>query len=113
MEPTNLTFQWQSGVLTAHIAGEIDHHSARPLREAIDRELIRRRPRLFVLSLGQVSFMDSSGLGLMLGRFTRMQELGGRMKVADPTPEIEKILRLAGFEKKIPIESTRKGGVCP
>lgn len=111
MEAVNLTFDCRDGVLTAAIAGEIDHHTARPLRDAIDGELIRRRPKVLVLALKDVSFMDSSGLGLMLGRFTRMQSLGGQMKISDPTPEVMKILHLAGFDKKIVWFSTEKGGV--
>ncbi len=110
MEEARLTFDCHGGILTAAIAGEIDHHSARFLRESIDAQIVRRRPKLLILSLGEVNFMDSSGLGLILGRFTRMQTLGGNMKIADPTPEVKKILHLAGFEKKVDIVTSRKGG---
>lgn len=86
------------------VFGEIDHHSAKALRDAIDRALFYHRPHLLLLRLSEVGFMDSSGLGLILGRYTRMQELGGSMKIVDPTPAIAKILHLAGLEKKIPVE---------
>ncbi len=89
------------------ILGEIDHHSAKGLREAIDREIFYHRPKELLLSLAEVGFMDSSGLGLILGRYTMMQELGGTMKILDPTPQIVKILRLAGLEKKIPVEKKK------
>ena len=50
--------------------------------------------------------MDSSGLGLILGRFTRMKELGGTLVIADPTEQIMKILRLAGLNRMIAVENT-------
>ncbi len=89
----------EKDTLTVTIPGEIDHHSARTIREEIDRSLFYYRPKELVLNLAEVSFMDSSGLGLILGRMTRMQELGGRLVIADPSRETVKILKLAGLEK--------------
>lgn len=94
--------------LCVTILGEIDHHSAKGIREEIDRALFYHRPHRLTLSLSEVGFMDSSGLGLILGRYTRMCELGGDMVILDPTPQIEKILHLAGLEKKIPVEKQRE-----
>lgn len=97
--------------LVLTVLGEIDHHSAKGLREAIDAELFYHRPKTLKLVLSEVSFMDSSGLGLILGRYTRMRELGGSMVLVEPTKQIEKILALAAIDKTLPIEkkSARKG----
>lgn len=97
--------------LVLTVLGEIDHHSAKGLREAIDAELFYHRPKTLKLVLSEVSFMDSSGLGLILGRYTRMRELGGSMVLVEPTKQIEKILALAAMDKTLPIEkkSVRKG----
>lgn len=97
--------------LVLTVLGEIDHHSAKGLREAIDAELFYHRPKTLKLVLSEVSFMDSSGLGLILGRYTRMRELGGSMVLVEPTKQIEKILALAAMDKTLPIEkkSARKG----
>ena len=62
------------------------------------------RAESVVLGLGGVGFMDSAGLGLILGRYAKVRELGGRLTVADPTPEAEKILRLAGADKLVTIK---------
>lgn len=94
--------------LTIRIPGEIDHHSAKPLREEIDRAIFYHRPQTLVLSLSEVSFMDSSGLGLILGRLTRIKELGGELVIADPNLQVMKILRLAGLERKIRIERSER-----
>ena len=89
----------QNGVLECAILGEVDHHSVRALREEIDKELFLHRPRLFLLSLEHVSFMDSSGLGLMLGRLNVAREIICEMRLVHIDARIRTILRLAGVEK--------------
>lgn len=90
--------------------GEIDHHSARPLRRKIDEMLYYYRPKNVALNLSEIAFMDSSGLGLILGRFTLARELGGVLRVIDPSESVRKILDLAGTSRLIRIEYTQKKG---
>lgn len=90
------------------IHGEIDHHGAKRVREQIDEEIARHHPLTVRIDLGNVSFMDSAGLGLMLGRYTRISEYGGKLILLDPTPAIMKILSLAGADKLFPIEFTAR-----
>ena len=104
----HLTSFLENGRLTVALTGEIDHHSAKALREEIDRAIFYHRPKILTLSLSEVSFMDSSGLGLILGRLTRIKELGGELVIADPNLQVLKILRLAGLEKKIRIEKSER-----
>lgn len=85
------------------IEGDIDHHSAKYIREQIDTAIFYCRPIEVTMDLSKVSFMDSSGLGLILGRFTKLREIGGRLKLLNPTPQTEKILALAGVGSMIEI----------
>lgn len=85
--------------MTVSPRGEIDHHSARPLRERIDNELYMNRPSLFILDLSGVNFMDSSGLGLLLGRYQRAAEMGCEMKLTGCSERTKKILELAGADR--------------
>ena len=85
------------------ISGELDHYSVRDIRERIDEVLILRRPSKVVLNLGQVSFSDSAGLGLILGRYNRVREYGGELELCRVTPGIMKILYLSGTDKIIKI----------
>ena len=62
-------------LLVAHLSGELDHHITGELREAIDRELMRRGVRNLAFDLTQMSFMDSSGLGLIMGRFKKVSAI--------------------------------------
>ena len=90
--------------------GEIDHHSARTMRRNIDELLYYYRPKSVALDLSQIAFMDSSGLGLILGRFTLARELGGVLRVVDPSESVKKILDLAGTSRLLKIEYTSKKG---
>ncbi len=91
-------------ILTVRIRGEIDHHTAVSVRKGVDGLLYERRPRKLVLDLSAVSFMDSSGLGLIMGRLALMRELGGELVVWNPSRETRSILMLAGMEKMVRIE---------
>ena len=91
-------------ILSIRIRGEIDHHTAAAIRQGIDATLFEKRPKTLILDLSAVSFMDSSGLGLIMGRYSVMKELGGDMTVWNPSPETRAILTLAGMERLVKIE---------
>ncbi len=95
--------------LTVSLHGEIDHHSAGKIREEIDRDVFFYRAPKVVLDLSNIDFMDSSGLGLILGRYTKIKDLGSVLILKDPTEEIMKILRLSGADKFIQIRKSGGG----
>ena len=97
------------GVLTVCLLGEIDHHSAVNIRNALDEEIMRQKPRKTVLDLSLIDFMDSSGLGLIMGRFSLMQKMGGTLSLKDPNERIVKILELANLGRVIRIEAQQNG----
>ena len=99
--------------VTVYIRGEIDHHTAVTVRNGIDAMLFEKRPAKMILDLSGVGFMDSSGLGLIMGRLSVMRSLGGEMAVRNPSRETESILRLAGMERLIPIEYSEGHGEEP
>ena len=108
---TELKSEYRNGLLYLKPTGEIDHHTAKTLREKIDRDIYFYHPRVAVIALSGISFMDSSGLGLILGRYTKLSDMGGKLKLENPTTEILKILRLAGVDKLIEILWTDSAGV--
>ncbi len=87
--------------LVARITGDIDHHSAASLREEIDDLLIKTNPKRLLLDLSETDFMDSSGLGLILGRKRKCDEAGIKFILINPTEGCMKILRLAGMDRLI------------
>ena len=107
--------------MTARLVGEIDHHGARELREAIDSAVLAGQVRELELDFRDVSFMDSSGIGLVMGRYKLMQELGGHLRLINVAGHLKKVMILAGLDrlavldrpapaKKQP-EQTGEGGV--
>ncbi len=99
-------------LLTVRIRGEIDHHTAGSIRQGIDALLYERRPRKLLLDLSAVTFMDSSGLGLIMGRFSVVRELGGELVVWNPSRETQSILYLAGMERMVRIEYPQGEASC-
>lgn len=79
--------------------GEIDHHSAALIRVSIDEAIIQKRPNLLILDFEEVSFMDSSGIGLVMGRYKLMKGVSGRIRVENLSPGAYKVMKLAGIER--------------
>ena len=90
-------------VLKVKLRGEIDHHSAVAVRSNIDDMIRSKRPAELIIDMSAVDFMDSSGLGLIMGRYTAMQAIGGETCVLDPSPATERIMSLAGMERIITV----------
>ena len=93
--------------LKIKLRGEIDHHTATTIRNAMDSEIYKKRPRGLILDMSSVGFMVSSGLGLIMGRYAVMKELGGEVVIQNPSPAIEKIMFLAGMERVVKIENSK------
>lgn len=85
--------------LTAYLSGEIDHHRAKALREEIDFAVREQYPPTVVLDFRGVTFMDSSGIGLIMGRARLMEEYGGTLEIHNPSQQIRKVLRISGADR--------------
>ena len=85
-------------VVTAYLSGELDHHAAAGIREEIDERASGLRPSLLVLDFGDVTFMDSSGIGLVMGRYRLMRSLGAELGVTGLSPRLRQMMKLAGLE---------------
>lgn len=100
-----------AAALSAMLTGEIDHHSAGALRSEIDAAIYAHTPKTLILDFSGVRFMDSSGIGLIMGRYKILQPLGGEIILQNPAPHISRVLRLAGMERLASIRSVRKEAV--
>ena len=94
-----VVFEHEEGTVMARLKCEIDHHTARQIREKIDREIFSRRPATVVLDFSEVRFMDSSGIGLIIGRSQVADAAGGGVRLVGLSPTLMKLVRLAGIEK--------------
>ena len=90
--------------LIAALSGELDHHSVRIIREEIDTTISEQQPEKLALDFGGVTFMDSSGIGLILGRCKIMGGIGGTTAIWNPPPHIRRVMKLSGIERIARIE---------
>lgn len=86
------------------LTGDIDHHSAKRIRGEIDSSLFAKRPKRAVMDMSEVEFMDSAGLGLILGRIACAEKIGCKLTLLSPSPQVMKILDLAGAGRLIEIK---------
>ena len=103
-ECENIEIVYEKHVLKIKIRGDIDHHSAKGIRDRIDNEIFSKRPSTVVLDLSAVEFMDSSGLGLIMGRYANSKEIGASFLIYKPCKRVKKILELAGVERIMEIK---------
>ena len=88
-----VTLEVTNEEITAYLSGEIDHHSAVELRRRIDEAVLAGTPEWLILDFSGVTFMDSSGIGLIMGRWRLMQEQGGRLTVRGVPKTLRKVMR--------------------
>lgn len=92
-------FYEDNSSLTVFIQSDVDHHSAKSMREQIDRRLFESRPRVLVMDFSKVEFMDSSGLGLILGRAEKAAALNTEVQISGASPSLMKLIKLSGLER--------------
>ena len=96
---TYVTIDVQEEYMAAHLFGELDHHSVQSIREEIDRMAEQNEPTELILDFGGVTFMDSSGIGLVMGRYKLAQELGAELRLCGLTAGSKRVMQIAGMDK--------------
>ncbi|NLN65080.1 MAG: anti-sigma factor antagonist [Clostridiaceae bacterium] len=98
-----ITVKQENQILTVFLKGELDHHTAISVKDTIDMLLVKTPFKVLVLDMAGVTFMDSSGIGLIAGRYNRVRSIGGSMKIANPSFSLTRILKMSGIEKLMKI----------
>ncbi|MFB6465935.1 anti-sigma F factor antagonist [Cytobacillus sp. Hz8] len=104
----NIHLETKEDVLCIRLSGELDHHSADLLREQATNIIENEKIRHIVLNLENLTFMDSSGLGVILGRYKQIQPLQGEMVVCAISPSIQRLFDMSGLFKIIRLEPTEE-----
>lgn len=89
----------KGSVVTAYLSGELDHHTAAEMRNAVDSAIELNMPELLVLDFTGITFMDSSGIGLVMGRYRNLMRTGAKLNISGASPQIYKVMKLAGLER--------------
>ena len=96
-------FLKEDKLLLIKITEEIDHHSTEKIRRLADSEITRYMPRKVVFDFGKVSFMDSSGIGMIIGRYKTANMFSEKVEMTNVKQSIEKIFEMSGLLKIIPV----------
>ena len=99
-----LQIQQENENLRAVIGGEIDHHTARNIRAQIDAAIGMCEPKRLILDMGNITFMDSSGIAVVIHALRRVRELDGTLKLRNIPRHAYKVLRAAGIERVCEME---------
>lgn len=96
-------FVKEDKLLLIKITEEIDHHTTEKIRRIVDNEITRYMPRKVVFDFNKVSFMDSAGIGMIIGRYKTANMVGGVVEMVNVKPSIKKIFEMSGVSKIIPV----------
>lgn len=95
----------QQNKLYAKIVGELDHHSAAEIKDQVDTRIISEGISTLVFDLSGLTFMDSSGIGVIIGRYKLMTSLGGQVYIISANKNVDKLLMLSGIPDIIKVVS--------
>lgn len=98
-----IEFKVQDLNLLVTFEGELDHHTAKEARESIDKAFDSNNVKNIIIDLHQLNFMDSSGIGLLMGRYKIASQNGGKLYIKNVSERVEKILKMSGMLKIVNI----------
>ena len=97
----NIKYYQEDKLLKIELEEDIDHHTTEEIRRRVDYEIERHIPRKVIFDFNNVSFMDSAGIGMLLGRYKLVNMLGGEVEICNTNQSIKRILRMCGIVKLI------------
>jgi len=107
-----IDFTMADDILMAHISGELDHHGAVRTRESIDKMIDELHSKHLVMDFKGVSFMDSSGIGVVMGRYKKVKDKGGKIYITGCSDYVRKILEMAGIFTIIEQSGNTDDAIC-
>ena len=95
----SVTVESSGNLIIAYLIGELDHHTSAETREKIDNVISYKKPQHLILDFKNVTFMDSSGIGLVMGRYRLLQSINPacQIEIKNVTLQTKKIMELAGL----------------
>lgn len=90
--------------LIIKFSGEIDHHTCDGIKAKSDYEIQKHMPKKVIFDFSEVKFMDSSGIGMLIGRYKQILRIGGKAEMVNTSKEVERIFEMSGIFKIIPLK---------
>lgn len=108
----DLSFEYKDRLLCVRIKGDIDHHSSEEIKYKIDKEIFMQNPKLILFDMEEVGFMDSSGIGVLIGRYKNIVNNGGKAGMINVKPQIMRLCVICGLQKIIQIYPNKKQAIA-
>ena len=96
-------FLCKGNSLIVALNGELDHHSAQLVSSKIDSEIVNTITKNLLIDFSRVTFMDSSGIGVVVGRYKNILQLKGNLVLINPSSQIKRIFEMSGILKQIKV----------
>lgn len=97
----NLTYQIKHRTMVVKLAKEIDHHHAEEIRTKLDQLIDMHRIKVLIFDFSDTIFMDSSGIGVIMGRYNKMKQNNGGVGLIHVNEQIQKLLKLSGIYRLV------------
>lgn len=94
-------------ILLVEFTEEIDHHTSERIRKRLDYEIQRFMPKRVIMDFKKVSFMDSAGIGLVIGRYKITTTYGGELEIENVNQKINKVFEMSGIHKIVKIKTVQ------
>lgn len=99
----NISTAFSAGRLTIYLSGELDHHEARCTMQSIDELLDEYLPRDCAIDMSGLTFMDSSGIAVIIRISRRMKTMGGRTWIENPSKQPQRVIDASGIDRLVPV----------
>ena len=103
-----VNFETLNNILIIKLNGELDHHSSSYVRDEIDDEILAKNPKNILFDMSHLNFMDSSGIGVIIGRYKFIASNGGKVGIVSMKPQIKRIYEICGLKRIIPSFDNKK-----
>lgn len=108
---TGATYETQKRCLIIYLNGELDHHNAIQIREEADRLVERNHIKHIIFDFSGTDFMDSAGIGVIMGRYKKVIFIGGKIAVTNVKSSVDRIFRISGLYKIIEKHDTVEAAI--
>ncbi|HHY04020.1 MAG TPA: anti-sigma F factor antagonist [Thermoanaerobacterales bacterium] len=92
-----VNFKIQNNIIIVDLNGELDHHMAQLVKQQLNAFLLKKQAKKILFDFKNVTFMDSSGIGMILGRYKELQKINGKVGVVNVTSNIKRIFEMSGL----------------
>lgn len=98
-----ISISMRKNTLVVKLMGELDHHSASKAKELLEETIINRAVKNMVFDLSKLTFMDSSGIGMIIGRYKLIHALGGKVRIVCKNKHVDRLITMSGLSKLIEV----------